>query len=234
MKEASANGPQSGVLAVSRRSRRTTEQAAAEADQPQHVDEGTQRMDDTQRMDPIQPTDDAEPTDGTERTEQAGQKNDAEVAGEPKKPRRFRSWRRQRPFIGGVLVALGGIELFFSGQLDIGNLQIQFGIEGLQATVIPIALVVLALSAIFRPTHHMFYGIIALVLAVYSLIGVNLGGFILGMLLSTIGAILVVAWMGPREPKSDARVSDAHGKDAQAPAAERREDTVSADEEGTT
>ncbi|MCF2570991.1 hypothetical protein HX613_02350 [Brevibacterium sp. UCMA 11754] len=58
----------------------------------------------------------------------------------------------------------------------------------MQATVIPIALVVLGLLAIFRPTHHVFYGIIALVLAVYSLVGVNLGGFILGMLLSSIGS----------------------------------------------
>ncbi|MCF2586323.1 DUF6114 domain-containing protein [Brevibacterium sp. UCMA 11752] len=143
------------------------------------------------------------------------------------KRHRFRNWRRQRPFIGGVLAVLGGIELFFSGQLDTGNLQVQFGIEGLQATVIPIALVVLGLLAIFKPTHHVFYGIIALVLAVYSLIGVNLGGFILGMLLSSIGSILVVAWMGPRAPKSDAQ-----GSDAQAPAAGRREDTQSAGEEG--
>ncbi|MDN5659850.1 MAG: DUF6114 domain-containing protein, partial [Brevibacterium aurantiacum] len=143
------------------------------------------------------------------------------------KRHRFRNWRRQRPFIGGVLAVLGGVELFFSGQLDTGNLQVQFGIEGLQATVIPIALVVLGLLSMFRPTHHVFYGIIALVLSVYSLIGVNLGGFILGMLLSSIGSILIVAWMGPRKPKSDAPSSD-----AQAPAAGRREDTQSAGEEG--
>ena len=47
----------------------------------------------------------------------------------------FRRWRRQRPFIGGLLVILGGIELFFSGQLDTGNLHIQLGIEGLQANM---------------------------------------------------------------------------------------------------
>ena len=172
----------------------------------------------------------AEPdTDHSERTDHSEQENEAAVAKGSQKRRRFRHWRRQRPFIGGVLVVLGGIELFFSGQLDTGNLQIQFGIEGLQATVIPIALVVLGLSAIFKPTHHMFYGIIALVLGVYSLIGVNLGGFFLGMLLTTIGAILVVAWMGPRDSKSDAEASD-----AQAPVAERRGDTESAGEEETT
>ncbi|GAA1621074.1 hypothetical protein GCM10009700_06660 [Brevibacterium sanguinis] len=116
--------------------------------------------------------------------------------------RGFRHWRRQRPFIGGVLVVLGGIELFFSGQLDTGNIQIQFGIEGLQATVIPIALVLLGVLAITMPTHHVFYGILALIVAIYSLVGVNLGGFVLGMLLASVGAVLVVAWMGPRDPAS--------------------------------
>ncbi len=112
----------------------------------------------------------------------------------------FRAWRRQRPFAGGLLIALGGIELFFSGQLDIGHLHVQMGIEGMQATIIPILLVVLGVVAVMMPAHHVFYGVIALVVSVYSLIGVNLGGFLIGMLLSTIGGILVVAWMGPKDP----------------------------------
>lgn len=214
MKEAAINDRQTdkqegseqrtSLLALSRRSRRDSEREEARPEstvETAEFDAATAGREDAAR-------------------EEAG-REDA-----PKR-RRFRNWRRQRPFIGGVLAVLGGIELFFSGQLDTGNLQIQFGIEGLQATVIPIALVVLGLLSIFRPTHHVFYGIIALVLAVYSLVGVNLGGFILGMLLSSIGSILIVAWMGPRAPKSDA-----HGSDAQAPAAGRREDTQSAGEEG--
>jgi hypothetical protein len=117
---------------------------------------------------------------------------------------RFRAWRRQRPFIGGLLVALGGIEMFFSGQLDIGHLHVQLGIEGLQATIIPIVLLLLGILAITMPAHHVFYGIIALVVAIYSLIGVNLGGFIVGMLLAGTGAVLVVAWMGARTPDPEA------------------------------
>ncbi|WP_345188021.1 DUF6114 domain-containing protein [Microbacterium panaciterrae] len=114
--------------------------------------------------------------------------------------RGFRHWRRQRPFVGGLLVALGGIEMFFSGQLDIGHLHVQLGIEGLQATIIPIVLLLLGILSITMPAHHVFYGILALVVAIYSLIGVNLGGFIVGMLLSGVGAVLVVAWMGARRP----------------------------------
>lgn len=121
-----------------------------------------------------------------------------ESASVPGSARGFRHWRRQRPFAGGLLVALGGVEMFFSGQLDIGHLHVQLGIEGLQATVIPIALLLLGILAVAMPAHHVFYGIIALVVAIYSLIGVNLGGFIVGMLLAGTGAVLVVAWMGPR------------------------------------
>lgn len=114
---------------------------------------------------------------------------------------RFRTWTRDRPFTGGLLVVLGGVELFFSGQLDLGNIRLQFGVEGLQATVIPLALVVLGVLAVCSPAQRLFYGIVALALAVYSLIGVNLGGFVLGMLLSAVGGVLVVAWM-PRSAPS--------------------------------
>lgn len=123
---------------------------------------------------------------------------DEEAAVVPAEPGGFRSWRRRRPFIGGVLVALGGVEMFFSGQLDIGHLHVQMGIEGMQATIIPVLLLLLGILAIAMPTHHIFYGVIALAVAIYSLIGVNLGGFLIGMLLSTVGGILVVAWMGPK------------------------------------
>jgi len=114
---------------------------------------------------------------------------------------RFNEWRRRRPFIGGLLVAVSGVEMFLSSQLDLGHIKVQLGIEGFQATVIPIALVLLGVLAIAMPAHHVFYGVLALVVAVYSLIGVNLGGFVLGMLLGCVGGVLVVAWM-PRAART--------------------------------
>lgn len=115
----------------------------------------------------------------------------------------FARWRAERAFWGALLIALGGIEEFFSGQLDIGRIHIQLGLEGLQALVIPIVLVLLAVLIVFMPVHRIFYGVIALVVAVYSLVGVNLGGFIVGMLLAAVGGILVVSWMprGPSDPE---------------------------------
>ncbi|MFF1635621.1 DUF6114 domain-containing protein [Leifsonia sp. NPDC058248] len=123
----------------------------------------------------------------------------------------FAVWRRQRPFVGGLLTVLGGVEMFFSGQLDIGKIHVQLGIEGLQATIIPVLLILLGVLAIAMPVHRIFYGVIALAVAVYSLIGVNLGGFFIGMLLATVGGVLIVAWM----PKtaSGAAVADALSTD---------------------
>jgi hypothetical protein len=113
----------------------------------------------------------------------------------------FRRWRTGRPFVGAILLVLSGVEMFFSGQLDLGNIHVQVGIEGLQSTIIPIILVTLGLLAMFTPVHRIFYGVIALAVSVYSLIGLNLGGFFVGMLLGAVGGVLVVSWM-PKQQKS--------------------------------
>lgn len=120
----------------------------------------------------------------------------------PSRRSAFRAWSRRRPFLGGTLTALAGVEMFFSGQLDIGKIHVQVGIEGLQATIIPVLLVLLGVLAVAMPVHRIFYGVLALAVSVYSLIGVNLGGFFLGMLLSTVGGVLVVSWMP--KPTDDA------------------------------
>ncbi|GAB3404890.1 hypothetical protein GCM10027515_17520 [Schumannella luteola] len=106
----------------------------------------------------------------------------------------FRAWRSRRPFLGTILTMLGGVELFFSGQLDLGRIHVSLGIEGLQATVIPLALVLLGVLTLLMPAHRIFYGVIGLALALYSIVGVNLGGFLVGMLLAVVGGIMTVAW----------------------------------------
>jgi hypothetical protein len=107
------------------------------------------------------------------------------------------AWRRQRPFVGALLIAAAGVETFFSTQLDIGNMHVQLGIEGFQATVIPVGFVLLSALVVLMPQHRIFYGVITLALSLYSIVGVNLGGFIIGMLLSAVGGILAVSWAPP-------------------------------------
>lgn len=129
--------------------------------------------------------------------------------------RRFSAWRRQRPLIGGALIAIAGIEMFFSGQLDIGNLRVQLGIEGLQATIIPVALVLLGILAVTMPAHHVFYGVLSLTVGLYAIVGVNLGGFLLGTILACVGGVAVVAWMTP-EARAESRARAAARREERA------------------
>jgi hypothetical protein len=115
--------------------------------------------------------------------------------------RDFRPWRRQRPFVGGVLVALAGLEMLLSGPIKLDqlgmNVVLQFGVEGSQATILPIALILLGILSIAQPVHRIFYGVIALAISVYSIAGVNLGGWVVGFLLGVVGGIVVVSWAPP-------------------------------------
>jgi hypothetical protein len=121
----------------------------------------------------------------------------------------FRAWRAGRPFTGAVLTMIAGIELFFSGQLDLGNIHVSVGIAGLQSTVIPVIMVTLGILTIFMPQHRIFYGVISLVVSVYSLIGLNLGGFFIGMILGAVGGILAVSWM-PKKAVLDGSYDGSH------------------------
>jgi len=105
--------------------------------------------------------------------------------------------------------------MFFSGQLDLGHLRVQLGIEGLQATIIPIVLVLLGVLAMMMPAHHIFYGVLALAVGLYAIVGVNLGGFLLGTIVACVGGVLVVAWMTP-EARAAARSRAEARQEAQA------------------
>ncbi|GAB3159762.1 hypothetical protein GCM10027059_06450 [Myceligenerans halotolerans] len=133
--------------------------------------------------------------------------------------RAFGPWRKQRPFVGGVLVILAGLELLLSGPIDVGgladtfgvdgvpDLQLSVGIEGFQATILPIALILLGVLSMVQPVHRIFYGVLILVISVYTLSGVNLGGWVVGFLLGAIGGIVVVSW-SPSDGASAGERSD--------------------------
>src|SRR4051794_28650868 len=111
---------------------------------------------------------------------------------------KFRRWRRQRPFWGGLLLVLSGIEYYVSGNLQVGGMEIHLGPTGFLSYLIPLIILLCGLLSVFTPPQRLFYGIVALVTALYSLIGLNLGGFFFGMLLAFFGGALVIAWGPPR------------------------------------
>lgn len=135
--------------------------------------------------------------------------------------RDFRPWRRQRPFVGGVLVALAGLEMLLSGPIKLDqlgmNIVLQFGVEGAQATILPLALTLLGILSIAQPVHRVFYGVIALAISVYSIAGVNLGGWVVGFLLGVVGGVVVVSWAPPpavAETAGESTADDTSGEAA--------------------
>jgi Family of unknown function (DUF6114) len=115
---------------------------------------------------------------------------------------RFVDWRRSRPFWGGLLLVTSGIEFYVSGHLDLMPVKVSFGPQSFLSWLIPLALLLCGLLVWFTPAQRIFYGILGAVIAVAALIGLNLGGFFVGMLLGVAGGALAFSW-APDEPPAD-------------------------------
>src|SRR4051794_27965558 len=132
---------------------------------------------------------------------------------------KFRQWRRSRPFWGGLFLLLSALELYFSGNLSLKNIEIHIGQQGFLIYLLPVIMLLCGLLVWFTPAQRLFYGIIGLLTALYSFLGLNLGGFFLGMLLGILGGALVIAWGPPRAPRVDPADTA-----AEFPAAARRDE----------
>lgn len=112
---------------------------------------------------------------------------------------RWRAWRQSRPFWGGLLLVLAGLELVaipLTGVLGRGaiKLVIYIGIGGVFGVLIGLLLITAGIAAWANPAHRVFYGIAGIVLGIVSFPASNLGGFFLGMLLAIIGGSIGFAW----------------------------------------
>ena len=112
---------------------------------------------------------------------------------------RWQAWRRSRPFWGGLLLLLAGLELVLlplSGLLVHGSLKlvIYIGIGGVFGVLIGALLIAAGTALLVNPEHRSFYGIAGVVLGIASFPASNLGGLFLGMLLAIVGGALGYAW----------------------------------------
>jgi hypothetical protein len=111
----------------------------------------------------------------------------------------FRRWRRTRPFWGGFLLLLAGIELLLiplSGIFIHGavKLVVYIGIGGVFGVLLGVLLIACGLLLWLNPVHRTFYAIAGVLLAVLSFIASNFGGFFVGMLLGIIGGSMGFGW----------------------------------------
>ncbi|MBU8857603.1 MULTISPECIES: DUF6114 domain-containing protein [unclassified Micromonospora] len=127
--------------------------------------------------------------------------------------RTFRQWQRSRPFWGGLFIILAGVEMLASTRLTLNGLSFSSGATGLLALLIPGILVTCGVLLWLSPAQRLFYSIVAAITAVYSLIGLNLGGFFVGLLLGIVGSALAFAWVptrpaGPAADEGDTQADD--------------------------
>ena len=128
----------------------------------------------------------------------------------------WRAWRRTRPFWGGLLLAVAGIELIaipLSGVLSHGavKLVIYIGIGGVFGVLIGVLLIACGVAVCLNPAHRVFYGIAGVLLGILSFPASNLGGFFVGMLLAIAGGSMAFAWTLADEPP-DGAVPGAQGQ----------------------
>ena len=112
---------------------------------------------------------------------------------------RFRAWRHGRPFSGGLLLVLAGLELLLiplMGDLGHGGIKlvIYIGIGGVFGVLIGLLLIAAGIMLWVNPVHRVFYGIAGIALGIVSFPASNLGGFFIGMLLAIVGGSIGFAW----------------------------------------
>ncbi|MEU4242839.1 DUF6114 domain-containing protein [Actinoplanes sp. NPDC026619] len=105
----------------------------------------------------------------------------------------FWHWRHARPFWGGLFVFIAGVEMFLTVWAPL-PVVVHVGMQGFIGYLLPILLAVLGVLLIFNPQQHLFYSLVAAVLALASWLTSNLGGFIFGLIMGVLGSALAFAW----------------------------------------
>ncbi|MEV8567750.1 DUF6114 domain-containing protein [Streptomyces sp. NPDC051322] len=115
---------------------------------------------------------------------------------------RFHDWRGSRPFWAGLFTLAGGgpIIYFPYANMHLGNMTIAMSTTGgAGSLIIGALLITLGVTMWFHSVVRVFAGIAAILLALISLPVSNIGGFILGFLLSALGGALALSW-APAKP----------------------------------
>ncbi|WP_328421960.1 DUF6114 domain-containing protein [Streptomyces sp. NBC_00443] len=112
----------------------------------------------------------------------------------------FRRWRADRPFWGGVLLALGGAEILLTMKASM-KVVLHVGMQGLAGYLLPALMLLLGLLILINPAQRLFYSITGVLVSLGSWPTSNLGGFFVGLLLGVAGSCLAFGWMPDQEPR---------------------------------
>ncbi|NEA21962.1 DUF6114 domain-containing protein [Actinomadura bangladeshensis] len=113
--------------------------------------------------------------------------------------RRWRSWRRTRPFWGGLLATTGGAAILLL-PADLYTVLSLPGTAGLAGFLLGGIITTTGLLLWYQPRHHTLLSLITTLAALASFLYTNFGGFLIGMLLALTGGSLAFAWTPTTEP----------------------------------
>ncbi|MEU6314751.1 DUF6114 domain-containing protein [Streptomyces sp. NPDC047014] len=113
---------------------------------------------------------------------------------------RWRRWRRQRPFWGGLFAVLAGAWICVLPLAPL-KVMLQQGVAGIPSVLMGVVMIVLGLTAWFSPPQRNLAGVLTTLIATAALVLSNLGGFLIGTLLGIVGGGLMFAW----QPHTTAR-----------------------------
>jgi hypothetical protein len=112
----------------------------------------------------------------------------------------FRRWRANRPFWGGLLLALGGAEILVTEKASL-KVVMHIGMQGLAGYLLPVVMALCGLLVLFNPTQRLFYSLIGILASLGTWLTSNLGGFLIGLLLGATGSCLAFGWLPDQEPR---------------------------------
>lgn len=121
--------------------------------------------------------------------------------------RRFRDWRRRRPFWAGVFTLAAGLIILFPpyASLRFGDIEVSLNtLGGMSSLLIGVVMLTCASMLWTRPQLRVAAGVVTLLFALAAIVAANLGVFLIGTLLGIIGAGLAVAWAPAREQEGRA------------------------------
>lgn len=107
--------------------------------------------------------------------------------------RKFRTFRRTRPFWGCLVLSLGAY-FIISPVLTTFSAAVSMGPAAVSGWVIGGIMLTAAVVSLVAPSQRHFAALTAMIVSVASLVLTNLGGYVIGMALGIVGSGMVFAW----------------------------------------
>lgn len=117
---------------------------------------------------------------------------------------RFRQWRGERPFAGGVLLVLAGAEILVTMKAPLPVI-LHIGMQGLAGYLLPALMIVCGVLVVFNPAQRLFYSVLGILLSLGTWLTSNLGGFMVGLLLGAVGSCITFGWLPDQAPRVSRR-----------------------------